>query len=270
MRTVLVTGASSGIGKATAEKLLEKGYRVFVAARRVEKMRGLEAAGAAPIVMDITKDQDIVSAVQRITAEHGGIEILINNAGYGSYGAIEDVPIEEASRQFEVNVFGLARLTQLVLPTMRENRFGKIVNITSIGGKIYTPFGGWYHATKFALEGWSDSLRLETKPFGIDVIIVEPGGIKTDWGLIAADHLRKTSGNGSYAKAANKTADTMAKSYSGEQLSNPSVVASTILKAVTARKPKTRYHTGYGAGAILMARRILTDRMFDRVVSSMM
>jgi NAD(P)-dependent dehydrogenase (short-subunit alcohol dehydrogenase family) len=269
-KVALVTGASSGIGKATAEKLLEKGYRVFVAARRLEKMRSLEALGAVSVAMDLTKDEDIVCAVQRITADRGGIDILINNAGYGFYGAIEDVPIDEARRQFEVNLFGLARLTQLVLPKMREKRFGKIVNISSVGGKVYTPFGAWYYAAKHALEGWSDCLRLETKPFGIDVIIIEPGGIKTDWGLIAADHLKKTSGNGAYANAANKTADIMAKSYSGQQLSDPSVVASVIVKAVTAPKPKTRYHAGYGAGAVLMLRRKLSDRMFDRVVTSMM
>ena len=233
-------------------------------------MRSLEELGAVSIAMDITKDEEIVSAVQRVTADHGAIDILINDAGYGSYGAIEDVPIEEARRQFEVNLFGLARLTQLVLPKMRENRFGKIVNITSIGGKIYTPFGGWRHATKFALEGWSDRLRLETKPFGIDVIIIEQGGIKTDWRLIAAEQLRKISGDGAYAKAANKTADTMAKSYSGQQLSDPSVVASMILKAITAPRPRTRYHCGYMAGTTLMLRRKLSDQMLDRVMSLMM
>ncbi|WP_292327137.1 SDR family NAD(P)-dependent oxidoreductase, partial [Mesorhizobium sp.] len=163
----------------------------------------------------------------------------------------------------------LARLTQLALPTMRQNKYGKIVNISSIGGKIYTPFGGWYHATKHALEGWSDTLRLEAKAFGIDVIVVEPGGIKTEWGPISAENLKKTSGTGAYAKAANKTAASMHEAYSGSRLSAPSVVGVTILKAITARRPKTRYHSGYMAGTVLWMRRWLSDRMFDRIITSM-
>ncbi|MFS8148339.1 oxidoreductase [Rhizobium sp. BR 249] len=268
-KTALITGASSGIGNATTRKLLQQGYRVYVAARRVEQMQDLVQRGAVAVPLDLTKDEEIVAAVERIVAECGSIDILINNAGYGSYGAIEDVPVDEGRRQFEVNLFGLARLTQLVLPKMRENKFGKIVNITSIGGKIYTPFGGWYHATKHALEGWSDTLRLETKAFGIDVVIVEPGGVKTEWGHIAADNLRKTSGGGAYAKAANNAAASMHEIYSGSRLSDPAVVAATILKAITAARPKTRYHTGYMAGPVLWLRRWLSDRMFDRIITSM-
>ncbi|MBX5142412.1 oxidoreductase [Rhizobium lentis] len=268
-KTALITGASSGIGNATTQKLLQEGYRVYVAARRVEQMQELAQRGAVAVPLDLTKDEEIVAAVERIVAERGSIDILINNAGYGSYGAIEDVPVDEGRRQFEVNLFGLARLTQLVLPKMRENKFGKIVNITSIGGKIYTPFGGWYHATKHALEGWSDTLRLETKAFGIDVVIVEPGGVKTEWGHIAADNLKKTSGSGAYAKGANKAAASMHEIYSGSRLSDPAVVAATILKAITAARPKTRYHTGYMAGPVLWLRRWLSDRMFDRIITSM-
>ncbi|MBB4195428.1 short-subunit dehydrogenase [Rhizobium aethiopicum] len=268
-KTALITGASSGIGNATTRKLLQEGYRVYVAARRVEQMQELAQGGAVAIPLDLTKDEEIMAALERIVAECGSIDILINNAGYGSYGAIEDVPVDEGRRQFEVNLFGLARLTQLVLPKMRENKFGKIVNITSIGGKIYTPFGGWYHATKHALEGWSDTLRLETKAFGIDVVIVEPGGVKTEWGHIAANNLRKTSGGGAYAKAANNAAASMHEIYSGSRLSDPAVVAATILKAITAARPKTRYHTGYMAGPVLWLRRWLSDRMFDRIITSM-
>ncbi|WFP61046.1 MULTISPECIES: oxidoreductase [unclassified Mesorhizobium] len=268
-KAALVTGASSGIGKATTLKLIDAGYAVYAAARRVEQMQDLARAGATVVALDLTKDEDMVTAVDRIVSEHGAVDILINNAGYGSYGAIEDVPVDEGRRQFEVNLFGLARLTQLVLPKMRANRFGKIVNITSIGGKVYTPFGGWYHATKHALEGWSDSLRLEAKPFGIDVVIVEPGGIKTEWGHIAADNLKKTSGTGAYAAAANKAADGMLATYSNSRLSDPSVVATTILKAIAAPRPRTRYHTGYMAGTVLRLRRLLSDRMFDRIITTM-
>lgn len=268
-KTVLITGASSGIGKETAKILITKGYTVYGGARRIEKMKDLEKLGAHLVKLDVTDETSMVSGVNSILAKEGSIDILVNNAGYGSHGAIENVPIDEARRQFEVNIFGLARLTQLVLPKMRQNRYGKIVNISTVGGKIHTAFGGWYHASKFALEGLSNCLRLETEPFGIDVIIIEPGGIATEWGMIAADNLKKTSGNGAYAEAANKTADGMMRTYASNQLSKPTVVAETILKAITARRPKTKYTTGYMAGTVLFLRRILDDRLFDRLITSM-
>ena len=175
--TVLITGASSGIGKETAKQLLTKGYTVYAAARRLEKMDDLKEIGCIPLKMDITKEDDIRAVVERICEERGGVDILINNAGFGTQGSIEETSLDDARYQFDVNLFGLARLTQLVLPYMRENRFGKIINISSVGGKIYVPLGGWYHATKHALEGWSDCLRTEVQRFGIDVVIVEPGAI---------------------------------------------------------------------------------------------
>jgi NAD(P)-dependent dehydrogenase (short-subunit alcohol dehydrogenase family) len=268
-RTALVTGASSGIGEATARLLKNEGFTVYAAARRVDVMKLLETEGIHVLPLDLIDETSIQTCVDAILAREGRIDVLVNNAGYGSFGAIEDVTIEEARRQFEVNVFGLARLTQLVLPKMRENRFGKIVNVTSIGGKISMPFGGWYHATKYALEGWSDVLRIETAPFGIDVIIVEPGGIKTPWGGIAVDHLRKTSGSGAYAAAAAKSADSMAKYYAGTQLSDPLVIAQKIAQAVTTAKPQTRYVAGYLAKTILFLRWLLSDRLFDRMIVSM-
>ena len=268
-KTALVTGASSGIGKDTVEQLLSAGATVYAAARRVEKMSDLAQKGAHPIKMDVTDEASMVEGINSILEKEGSIDILVNNAGYGSYGAVEDVPIDEARRQFEVNIFGLARLTQLVLPKMRQNRYGKIVNISSMGGKIYTPFGAWYHATKHALEGFSDCLRNETAPFDIDVIIIEPGGIATPWGIIAAENLRKTSGNGAYAEAANKAADQTAEMYSGDQLSPPSLIAETIVKAVTANRPRTRYATGFMARPTIFLRRILSDRMFDRIINMM-
>lgn len=191
--------------------------------------------------------------------------MLVNNAGYGSYGAIEDVPMEEARRQVEVNLFGLARMIQLVLPTMRKNKFGKIVNISSVGGKVAFPFGGWYHATKFAVEGFSDSLRMEVATFGIDVIVVEPGGIKTDWGIIASEHLKQSSANGAYVGQASRVADNMKKNYSSEKYTKPELIAVAIGKAVTARKPKTRYAVGYGAKPAVFMKRILSDRTIDKI-----
>ncbi|WP_175873199.1 oxidoreductase [Burkholderia sp. BCC0397] len=267
-RIALVTGASSGIGDATARLLKKNGLTVYAAARRVEQMKPLEAAGIHVLPLDVTDETSVRTCIETILEREGRIDILVNNAGYGSYGAVEDVTIEEARRQFEVNIFGLARLTQLVLPKMRENRFGKIVNVTSVGGKIYTLFGAWYHATKHALEGWSDALRIETAPFNVDVVIVEPGGIRTPWGAIAVDHLRKTSGSGAYAAAVATAADGMAKLYAGKQLSDPSVIAQTIAKAVTAAKPRTRYAAGYMARPVLFLRWLLPDRLFDRIIVS--
>ena len=211
----------------------------------------------------------MVQCVNEILDKEGRIDILINNAGYGSFGAIEDVSMEEAKRQMEVNIFGLARMTQLVTPSMRKNKFGKIVNISSMAGKVHTPFGGWYHATKFALEGLSDCLRMELEPFGIDVIIVEPGGIKTDWGIIAADHLKNSSENGAYANATNKAAKSMKEMYSGSRLTESIVIAHTIVKSVTVKKPKTRYLVGYGAKPAVFIRRLISDRMFDKLIKRM-
>ena len=194
--------------------------------------------------------------------------MLVNNAGFGSYGALEDVPIDDARYQFEVNVFGLARLTQLVLPGMRERRSGRIINVSSIGGKIYEPLGGWYHATKFAVEGLSDSLRLELRPFGIQVAVIEPGAIRTEWSGIAADNLRKISGDGAYGRQAAKVASVLNSADANPRLgSPPSVIAEAIEKAATARRPRIRYAVGGGAKPILFARRMLTDRSFDRLMN---
>ncbi len=269
-KVALVTGASSGIGYETAVALLEAGATVYGAARRVEKMKELQDRGARILEMDVTEEDSVAAGVRKIVEEAGRIDILVNNAGYGSYGAVEDVPIDEAKRQFEVNIFGLARLTQLVLPGMRQNRYGKIVNISSMGGKIYTPFGAWYHATKHALEGWSDALRMEVAPFGIDVVIIEPGGITTPWGTISAENLRKTSGSGAYAEKANKTADGMTEMYTSGKLSEPAVVSKAILRAVTARRPKTRYAVGFMAKPAIFMRGLFSDRVFDRIISSQM
>jgi short-subunit dehydrogenase len=201
-----------------------------------------------------------------VLQETGRIDVLVNNAGYGSYGALEDVPLDEARRQFDVNIFGLARLIQLTLPTMRAQRSGRIVNISSIGGKIGEPFGSWYHATKFAVEGLSDSLRMELRQFGIDVIVIQPGAIMTEWNRIARDGLIKYSGDGGYGDSAHAYANFLASADQGRLPSLPNVVAKTIVKAVQAPKPRTRYATGGGAKPILFLRRMLSDRAFDAIM----
>ena len=265
-KTAFVTGASAGIGEAAARALLAAGYRVFAGARRLDRMAELATAGATLLKLDLTDDASIVAAVNAIKSEAGRIDVLVNNAGYGSYGALEDVPLSEGRRQFEVNVFGLARLCQLVLPMMRAQKSGKIVNITSIGGKIWEPLGGWYHATKFAVEGLSDCLRVEVAPFGIDVIVIEPGAIRTEWAGIAREGLLQMSGNGAYGELAKRHARMLATAETSSLASPPEVVARTIVRAVNARRPKTRYATGGGARTILFLRTILSDRMFDRLI----
>jgi short-subunit dehydrogenase len=265
-KVAIITGASSGMGKSTAYNLLQQGYKVYGAARRVDRMKDLQAKGMEVVQLDLTQDESIVNAVNTILEREGRVDILINNAGYGSYGSVEEVPLEEAKRQFEVNIFGLARLTQLIIPTMRKQKSGRIVNISSMGGKIYTPFGAWYHATKFALEGWSDCLRLELKSFGVDVVIVEPGGIKTEWGGIAMDNLRKVSGNGPYAEMVNA----MIKSNDSNQdkLTPVEVLGKEIAKAATVSNPKTRYLKGYLAKPLVRMKKWLGDKTFDKILLS--
>ena len=268
-RIALVTGGSSGIGECTVRELLDAGYTVYTAARRVERMQPLADAGAHVFAMDVTDDASMVSGVDRIISEHGRIDLLVNNAGYGSYGAVEDVPIDEARRQFEVNVFGLARLTQLVTPHMRKQGSGRIINISSIGGKYYEPFGAWYHATKFAVEGFSDSLRLELRPFGIDVVIIEPGPIITEWNEIARDSLLERSGQTDYAKYARRAHKVLTEFDKPGRASKPEAVARKIRKAATTRRPAARYPVGRGARVITSSRDHLPDRFFDQVVSRM-
>ena len=265
-KIVLITGASAGIGKATAKFLAENGYKVYGAARRTGKMDDLKAFGVTPLEMDVTNDESMVKGVQQIITKEGHIDLLVNNAGFGSYGAIEDVPMEEAKYQLEVNLFGAARLIQLVIPSMRKQKQGKIINISSIGGKMATPFGGWYHASKFALEGLSDSLRNEVKPFGIDVIVIEPGGIKSEWGGIAFDNLVKISGNSAYKDMVTK----ISKAFNSTLDKNPEpvIIAKLIRKALTAKKPKARYSAGYMAKPALFFRWLLPDRLMDKIIMS--
>jgi NAD(P)-dependent dehydrogenase (short-subunit alcohol dehydrogenase family) len=216
--------------------------------------------------LDVTDDRSMVTVVDKIMSEHGRIDILVNNAGYGSYGAVEDVPIAEARRQFDVNLFGLARLTQLVLPHMRAQRDGYIVNISSMGGKIWEPLGGWYHAAKFAVEGLSDCLRAEVAEFGIKVVVVEPGSITSEWATISADNVEAISADTPYRGQAKLIARGLRKSDTSFLASEPEVVAEAIGKAVQRAKPRTRYPVGGGARTFLFAHRVLTDRGFDRFI----
>lgn len=267
-KVVLITGASSGIGKETAKMLLGPGYAVFAAARHVEQMEDLERLGAIPLGLDVTKEEDLISAVSRIEERCGGVDVLVNNAGHGCYGAVEDTALDDARNQFEVNLFGLARLTQLVLPRMRERRAGRIVNVSSMGGKIYAPLGAWYHATKHALEGWSDCLRLELARFGIEVIVVEPGTIRTGFADAMLKPMMGRSGGGAYSGLAKRLEEVTRDAFEKGRASPPGAVAAVIAKAIRARRPRTRYAVGKYAKLLIFLRKWLGDRLFDRMVMS--
>ena len=251
-KVVLITGASSGIG--------------FEAARRVDRMEPLKADGVVPIGMDVTDETSLQDGVGAVLAAEGRIDVLVNNAGYGYFGAIENVPLEEARRQLEVNVFGLARLCQLVLPAMREQGSGRIVNISSVAGKAVLLFGGWYHVSKYSVEALSDALRMEMKPFGIDVVLIEPGGIRTDWGLIAADHLAESSAGTPYEEEGLQESRTLRKAYSIRLLSRPAVVTRAISRAVNSKRPRTRYRIGFGSGILVLSHALLPDRWWDALM----
>jgi len=265
----IVTGASSGIGEACARRLHEAGFVVHAVARRVDRMAELAAMGVHTTRADVTVDADLVGLVDGVLAESGRVDVLVNNAGYGSYGALEDVPMAEARRQLEVNVVALARTTQLVLPAMRAQGSGRIVNISSMGGRFGEPMGAWYHATKFAVEGLSDSLRMEVAPFGIHVVVVQPGSISTEWGPIAAEQLVEVSGSGPYAEQAVRSATVLTRQTDGRPTgSSPDVVARAVVHAATARRPRTRYRVGAYAKPVTLARKLLPDRVWDRTLTA--
>lgn len=262
MSVILVTGASSGIGKATARSLLQQGHTVYVAARRWEAMQDLAVQGAIPLRMDITREEDVAAVVKRITRDHGAVDVLVNNAGYAIYGSVEETTLADARAQFDVNLFGLAHLTQLLIPAMRERGRGTIVNVSSMGGKIYTPLGAWYHATKHAVEGWSDALRIELKSFGIHVVVIQPGIIATEFGEVMTPPMLDRSGHGPYAKLAHAIAGSKAP------MSQPRVVAEAIVRAVRARRPKTRYVAGNLARPLMLLRKYFGDSVYDRLIMS--
>jgi NAD(P)-dependent dehydrogenase (short-subunit alcohol dehydrogenase family) len=266
-KIVLITGASAGIGKATALLLLEKGYIVYAAARRVAKMNDLLALGAKILEMDVTDETSMTHGIDTIIRTEGRIDVLINNAGFGSYGALEDVPMSDARYQLEVNLFGPARLIQLALPHMRRQRSGKIVNVSSIGGKAAMPLGGWYHASKFALEAYSDSLRMEVRSFGIDVIVIEPGGIQSEWGDIAINNMIKLSADTAYQRLIDGAVRMTEKMKTNKKAAAPpSLIAELILKAIIAAEPRARYSAGYMSGTVLFMKKWLSDKMIDKMV----
>jgi NAD(P)-dependent dehydrogenase (short-subunit alcohol dehydrogenase family) len=266
---VLITGCSTGIGRATAERLARKGLNVYATARRLESIADLAQAGCKTLALDVTDEASMKAAVSAVEEADGALLALVNNAGYSQSGAVETIPMDDLRRQFETNVFGLVRMCQLVLPGMRREGRGRIVNISSMGGRLVFPGGGAYHGTKFAVEAISDALRFEVKGFGVHVSIIEPGLIRTSFGDTAHDSVPEQ--DGPYGKFNAAVAKTTAEAYKGPMAklgAGPEAVAKVVEKAITARKPRTRYPVTASARLALANHALLPDRGWDAFVGT--
>lgn len=267
-KVILVTGASSGMGKLSAQDLIKAGHTVYAVARSVDKMKDLEELGGHVLKMDVTSEEDIEKVVAQVIEEQGRIDVLWNNAGFGLYGPVEDLSMERVQQQFEVNVFGVARLTKKVLPYMREQKEGLIINTSSMGGKIYTPLGAWYHASKHAIEGYSDCLRMEVAEFGIKVVVLEPGMINTGFNATVRDNFSFESQNGPYKRLVNGYIKAMDNNPTPG--SSPEVISRTILKIINSKNPKTRYLVGRGGKLLVFVRRLIGDKLYDKMMLAAM
>lgn len=269
-KAVLITGCSTGIGRATALRLAKAGHTVYATARKVEAIQDLAAAGCGVLPLDVCDEASMRAAVAAVEAEHGAVGVLVNNAGYGSEGPIEEVPMSEVRRQFETNVFGLVQLIKLVLPRMRKQRWGKIVNLSSMGGRLTLPGGGFYHATKYAVEAISDALRFEVQGFGIDVVIIEPGPIKTEFGDTAIARIAALGAPDSpYREFLAVLQRQIRDAYEGPMgrfAADADAVAKSIEAAITTARPKTRYVITAAAHLMMGLRRWLGDRGWDAVM----
>jgi NAD(P)-dependent dehydrogenase (short-subunit alcohol dehydrogenase family) len=262
-RAVLITGCSTGIGHATAELLVREGWTVYATARNPDTLTDLEQAGARTLALDVTDEASMTTAVNAVLQAEGAVGVLINNAGYSQSGAVESVPLNDVRRQFETNVFGLLRMCQLVLPGMREQHWGRIVNLSSMGGRVVFPGGGIYHATKYAVEALSDALRFEVRGFGVEVIIIEPGLIVTNFGETASASVQT---DGPYADFNRAVAEATEGAYHGPMAKlggGPETVAKTIAAAMQAEHPKTRYPVTASAHLLINQRRLMPDRLWD-------
>ena len=268
-QVVLITGCSTGIGRATAERLAARGHTVYATARRPASIADLEASGCRTLALDVTDEDSMRAAVDRVVAEEGAVGALVNNAGYSLSGALETLDLDTVQRQFDTNVFGLLRMCQLVLPSMRERGFGRIVNMSSMGANFTFPGGGAYHATKYAVDALSDTLRFEVQAFGIDVVIIQPGLIRTEFGATASSEVPET-GDGPYAEFNARVAQATKEAYEAGPLSRlgggPDRVARTVERAITTGKPKTRYRVTPSAHLLVGQRAVMTDRLWDAML----
>jgi NADP-dependent 3-hydroxy acid dehydrogenase YdfG len=265
-KAVLITGCSSGIGHATAARLVQDGWKVYASARRPETLSELRERGCQTLALDVTDEASMRAAVEAVVEAEGAVGVLVNNAGYSQSGALETVAVDDVRRQFETNVFGLLRMCQLVLPRMRAQRWGKIVNLSSMGGRLTFPGGGTYHATKYAVEALSDALRFEVRGFGVDVILIEPGLIVTNFGEVAAGSVPGSEGSDPYAEFNRQVAKLTEAAYKGRMAklgAGPDAVAKTIAKAISTARPKARYPVTAGARLLISQRRLSPDRVWD-------
>jgi len=267
-KAVLITGCSTGIGRATAIMLAAKGWPVYATARKLDAVKDLEAKGCTTLALDVCDEASMRAAVAEVERAHGAVGVLVNNAGYGLEGCFEETPMELVRTQFETNVFGLIRMCQLVLPGMRKQGWGKIVNLSSVGGKLTLPGGAFYHATKHAVEALSDAMRFEVHGFGIDVVVIEPGPIKTAFGRTAIANVERVSKNGSpygpfNAAVAGKIHEALEAGWMSALAGEPEDVAKAIEKAISASRPRTRYTITAAARTMMFLRRWLPDRGFD-------
>ena len=272
-RAVLITGCSSGIGRATAEHLTARRWTVYATARRVETIADLEARGCRVLALDVCDEASMQAAVRAVEREHDAVGVLVNNAGYSRSGAIETVPMEDVRRQFETNVFGLVRMCQLVLPAMRAQRWGRIVNLSSMGANFTFPGGGFYHATKYAVEAISDALRFEVKGFGVDVVVIQPGIIRTRFSESATQAMGATApGDGPYgafnAAVAGSTRGVYERGLMARLGGGPETVARVIERAISARKPRIRYRVTPSAHLLVRQRALMTAAMWDRFLAT--
>jgi len=269
-KAVLITGCSTGIGRATAERLARSGWKVYATARRLESIAELERHGCRLLACDVTDEASMRAAVEAVEQADGAVGVLINNAGYSQSGAIETVSMDQVRRQFETNVFGLVRMTQLALPGMRRQRWGRVVNVSSMGGRFTFPGGGFYHATKYAVEAISDALRFEVKGFGVGVTVIQPGAIRTEFASTVADRLPE--GEGPYAAFNAEVGRTTKEAYEKGPLARlggePDAVAKAVEKAITARRAPIRTRVTASAHVLVTQRRLLPDRGWDAFVAT--
>lgn len=266
-KAILITGCSTGIGRTTALRLASRGHNVYASARNLDSIRDLADAGCKILALDVCNEASIRAAVDQVEAAEGAVGALVNNAGYGQDGAIEEVPMDAVRKQFETNVFGLVRLTQMVMPGMRRQGYGRIVNVSSMGGKLVFPGGGFYHATKFAVEAISDALRWEVRDFGIRVSVIQPGPIKTQFEATSVGSMDGTASASPYANFNASVGKRVRATYEGPMAASPDGVARAIERAITSRRPRSRYPVTAAARMLMTTRRLLPDGGWDAMMS---
>ena len=266
-KAILITGCSTGIGRATAEHLASRGHTVYATARKPESIAELATKGCRTLALDVNDEASMQAAVRAVEHAEGAVGVLVNNAGYAQDGPIEEVPLDAVRRQFETNVFGLVRLTQLVLPGMRAQKWGRVINVSSVGGKVVFPGGGFYHATKWAVEAISEAMRFELRPFGIDVAVIEPGAIASSYEETSLGAMAGGGDGSPYAQFNRDRAERVTAAYAGK-IASPDAVAKVIEHAATSKHPRTRYTVTAQARMVMSLRRVLPDRAWDRFIAT--